>query len=1086
MIFMKFKELRGIPFEAESEYLYRIDKDNYIAAYKLKLNIKDNIYETVINLEKIKEKDMQLYINRDWQTLMVNLNTDKKELEKVHNEVTALLRETGIEFEKLSVKEYAALMNEKINNKKERLEDFNSATDKANYKETHLKINEKYFAFVRLREYPPVLNVKELLDIADISIKVLFKEEEKTEQVKDILLETYQKQQEKAQKRVELTPNNPIYPYRLKERIKALENLTGYNTMGLEIEFLLEAETEERLKEKIEKIEKVKEFNADLLVSFMNKDFLIRYLPVCYDKEYTIAFYGEDENGLNVKFFENIKLEKDKVSLLDKIQENKIAKEILKFFNINLTKGRKGLIFRELYENGMVELNDGTFSSIYEFTNVNYALESEETKINILRAYQNYLNVISENIKTQLYIINKRKNIDKLREELFLKDNEKYQVYINEYNSYLNEKIIEAYENCADTRYFIIVNTVANTVEEAEMENRRIFEDIKQEFNSFSSQVKKLGADEVLEVLYSSLMQADKDREFLASKYDYQAPADLQVMPSTLKVDTDVIRTTNGYKKIFYVKKYPSDMSDHFINSLIRLPFNLEITLHIETLNIDKAFKKINNKILAMENEKRERAKKDQGTGYVPYKLESDLMEGYYILEKINNDDQKLFLTTFYVAIFAETKEELKTREKILKNTFAKELFDYNSVFLRQLEGFYSILPLANNRLKKLDRALLTENITFLHPFNYLNIRHKNGMFYGLSDNKSPLVIDRKRYNNTSAFIFGTPGSGKSFFTKLDIVDTYFNSDDHIIIIDPEREFGALVEALGGEVIVLSTSTDNYINIMKLPENTDLTFDEEVKEKIEFIITFLEKLTGDILSAAEKSILDRCLRKIYQEYRYKNEEPVLKDLQDMLRKQEEDVAKELILKLEIYTEGSLDIFAKKTNVNINNRLVVFDIKDLREQLKPAALTAVLDAIWDRMNENREKGIFTRLYIDEFYILARNENSSEWLFEAWKRVRKYRGIPTGITQNIGDLMENHQVASMLANSEIQIIFNQREQDRQLLAEKFGLSEEQIDKIRDGQAGTGLVIAGNDVFSFDNRLNPDRIPNLYKLISTSHKE
>lgn len=418
MISLKFKELRGIPFEAESEYLFRVDRDKHIAAYKLKLNTKDNIYETVINLEKIKEKDMQLYINRDWQILMVNLNTDKKELEKVHNEVTALLRETGIEFEKLSVKEYAALMNEKINNKKEGLEDFNSA--KANYKETYLKINEKYFAFIRLREYPPVLNVRELMDIADISIKVRFKEGEKTEQIKNILLETYLKQQERAQKRAELTPNNPIFPYRLKERIKALEGLTGYNIKGLEIGLLLEAETEEELKEKIEKIENVKEFNADLLVSFMNKDSLIRYLPVCYDKEYTIAFYGEDENGLNVKFFENIKLEKDKVSLLDKIQENKVAKEILKFFNINLTKGRKGLIFRELYENGMVELNDGTFSSIYEFTNVNYALESEETKINILRAYQNYLNVISENIKTQLYIINKRKNIDKLREELFL------------------------------------------------------------------------------------------------------------------------------------------------------------------------------------------------------------------------------------------------------------------------------------------------------------------------------------------------------------------------------------------------------------------------------------------------------------------------------------------------------------------------------------------------------------------------------------------------------------------------------------------------------------------------------------------
>ncbi|HLV09929.1 MAG TPA: conjugal transfer protein TraE, partial [Halanaerobiales bacterium] len=263
-------------------------------------------------------------------------------------------------------------------------------------------------------------------------------------------------------------------------------------------------------------------------------------------------------------------------------------------------------------------------------------------------------------------------------------------------------------------------------------------------------------------------------------------------------------------------------------------------------------------------------------------------------------------------------------------------------------------------------------------------------------------------------------------------------------------------------------------------------YSDEVRKKIEFIITFIEKLTEDQLTSSEKSILDRCLRKIYQDFKYKNDDPVLSDLYKALKNQTEELAEQIALKMEIYIEGSLDIFAKKSNVNINKRLVCFDIKDLREQLRPSAITVILDSTWERLNHNRDLRKFTRLYIDEFHLLAKNKSSSEWLVEAWKRVRKYRGIPTGITQNIPDIIINKNIASMLSNSEITVIMNQKAKDKDELINVMGLSENQVDKVINCQAGTGLLVAGKTVVGFNNRVSPEEIPNLYKLITTSHKD
>jgi type IV secretory pathway VirB4 component len=491
----------------------------------------------------------------------------------------------------------------------------------------------------------------------------------------------------------------------------------------------------------------------------------------------------------------------------------------------------------------------------------------------------------------------------------------------------------------------------------------------------------------------------------------------------------------------------------------------------------------VKNKIVSMESDKLQKKERSNNGDYVPFELKKQLDEGYYILDKLTYKDQKLFTLSFYITISGESKEEMKVNRKILNNIFSKHMCKFDILKFRQKEGLISTLPFGVDKLKE-DRALLTENVKYLHPFDSQNIYHPEGIFYGLSDSNQILAVDRKKYQNPSAFFLGVPGSGKSFTAKLEMISVFFKTDDDIIVIDPEREYGALVEALGGEVIKLSTGTDNYINPMKI--NSDGYTKKNISTKIEFLITFLEKLTGQQLRSAEKSIVDRVLRNIYNEFKKKEEEPVLKDFYNALVQEEEGVAKKIALDLEIYIKGSLDIFAQKSNINTKNRVICYDIKDLKDQLKTPALTAILDSIWDTFSKNRALGKYTWLYIDEIYLLFNNESSSEWLFETWKRIRKYLGVITGITQNISDLLQSHTSSTMLSNSEFKLILNQAAEDRQILVDFLGISESQKGSITNARSGTGLLMAEENVIPFSNRVDPAEIPDLFDLINTSYGE
>jgi len=400
----------------------------------------------------------------------------------------------------------------------------------------------------------------------------------------------------------------------------------------------------------------------------------------------------------------------------------------------------------------------------------------------------------------------------------------------------------------------------------------------------------------------------------------------------------------------------------------------------------------------------------------------------------------------------------------------------------QQEEGLNSVLPLGLNNLY-VDRCLTTEATAVFIPFSSQEITQHGGMYYGLNAiSKNLIIFNRKTLKNQNGFILGTPGSGKSFAAKREMINSILSAGDDVLIIDPEREYTGLVRNFGGEVIQISSDSKNYIN----PLDMDVDYSEDpISLKSEFLLSLFETIIGgkEGLSAKEKSILGRCVSITYQDYMQtfnKESTPTLKDFYEVLKAQKEPEAEGLATALELYAVGNLSVFSKKTNIDINNRIVCFDIKDLGKQLKPMGMLITLDAIWNRIVENRKKGKHTWIYVDEMYLLFNNEYSANFFYELYKRARKYGGVVTGITQNVEDLLQSETARSMLANSDFVMMLNQAPTDRAELEKMFNISPAQIQYITNSDPGNGLIFSGGSIIAFIDDFPKDT--SLYRMMTT----
>ncbi len=514
------------------------------------------------------------------------------------------------------------------------------------------------------------------------------------------------------------------------------------------------------------------------------------------------------------------------------------------------------------------------------------------------------------------------------------------------------------------------------------------------------------------------------------------------------------------------------------------------VTVNISPVDPYKALKIVSRQLTSMRANKLQAEKKAIQSGYTSDVINEDLKhslaEAEELLDDLRSKNQKMFLDNVIIMVTAKDFEELENNTETVESVIRKHICSVSTLKYQQEKGLQSVLPIGNCTLK-IRRTLTTESTAVFLPFSSKEISQRNGMYYGLNALSNNMIIfNRLMLKNPNGFILGSPGSGKSFSAKREMLNVFLATDDDIIIIDPEREYVNLVAALNGETINVSPASTNYINPLDMSKNYS---DDEspLVMKSDFILSFCECLVGKQgLTAKEKAIIDRCLTVTYAEYMQDfdvSKTPTLMDFYENLKAQPEKEAQGLALSFELYIKGNLNVFAHRTNVNTTNRVVSYDIKDLGKQLKTLGMLIVLDYVWNRITENRAKGKRTWIYMDEIYLLFANEYSANFLFELYKRARKWGGVPTGITQNVEDLLKSETARSMLSNTDFVMMLNQAASDRMQLAKILNISDNLLTYVTNSDSGHGLICCGGSIIPFKDKFPHNE---LYDLMTTKLEE
>ena len=540
------------------------------------------------------------------------------------------------------------------------------------------------------------------------------------------------------------------------------------------------------------------------------------------------------------------------------------------------------------------------------------------------------------------------------------------------------------------------------------------------------------------------------------------------------------------YGRVMFLKEYASYIKDSMINELTSLNRSLMLSIDIIPVPTDEAVREMQNRLLGVEtnvtNWQRRQNANNNFSAVVPYDLEQQRKETREMLDDLTTRDQRMMFAVVTLVHLADSKEELDSDTETLQSIARKHLCQLTTLNWQQADGLVTALPLGLRRIDAL-RTLTTEALAVLMPFKAQEIWDRGGVYYGQNAiSKNLIVADRRQLLNGNAFILGVSGSGKSFSAKKEMVSLALSTQDDIIVIDPESEYRPLIEGLGGQVINISATSPNHINAMDMEQGYG-DGENPVVLKSEFLLSLCEQLIGaGKLSAKEKSVIDRCTAQVYRDYirsGYHGAVPTLQDFHAELLRQPEKEAQDVALAIELFTDGSLNTFAKPTNVDTNARILCYDIRDLGKQLLPVGMLVVLDSIFNRIIRNRGLKRNTWIYIDEIYLLFQHEYSANFLFTLWKRMRKYQACGTGISQNIEDLLQSHTARTMLANSEFLIMLNQAATDREELARLLNISDNQLSYITNVDSGRGLIKCGSAIVPFVDHFPKNK---LYRLMTT----
>lgn len=746
---------------------------------------------------------------------------------------------------------------------------------------------------------------------------------------------------------------------------------------------------------------------------------------------------------------------------------------------------------RRLWPDGIFQFGS-KFSKTLRFSDINYAIASKEDKTAMFLDYSELLNALDAGSTTKITINNKRVNREDFEREILLpRQDDALDGYRAEYNAMLMDKVTDSSNSVAQERY-ITLSVYRKSVEEARTFFDRVVHDVTSRLTHLDSHSEELDAVERLRVLHDFYRAGEETeyrldlRECMLRGHSFKDA----ICPDSLEFRKDHFVMGNKYGRVLFLKEYASYIKDSMINELTGLNRNLMLSIDIIPVPTDEAVRELQNRLLGVEtnvtNWQRRQNSSNNFSAIVPYDLEQQRKETREMLDDLTTRDQRMLFAVVTLVHLADSRKELDSDTEALQSIARKHLCQLAPLSWQQADGLVTALPLGLRRISAL-RTLTTEALAVLMPFKAQEIRHQGGVYYGQNVISRNLILaNRKELLNGNGFVLGVSGSGKSFTAKRELAALALATDDDIICIDPESEYRPIIEGLGGEVVNISATSPNHINAMDMEQDYG-DGENPVVLKSEFLLSLCEQLMGSRqLSAKEKSIIDRCTAQCYHGYirgGYQGSVPTLRDFHAELLRQPEPEARDVALAIELFTEGSLNTFAKPTNVDTSSRILCYDIRDLGKQLLPVGMLVVLDSVFNRIIRNRRLGRSTWVYIDEIYLLFQHEYSANFLFTLWKRVRKYGACCTGLTQNVDDLLQSHTARTMLANSEFLVMLNQASTDRAELARLLNISDNQLSYITNVDFGRGLIKCGSAIVPFMDHFPKN---NLYRLMSTKPSE
>jgi hypothetical protein len=732
------------------------------------------------------------------------------------------------------------------------------------------------------------------------------------------------------------------------------------------------------------------------------------------------------------------------------------------------------------------------FSKTFSFTDINYSIAGKDEKTSMFLDYSELLNALDSGASAKITIHNRR--LDKAEFECALllpMKEDGLDGYRREYNEMLLSKVTGTNNSVVQERYFT-VSVVKKNVDEARTWFSRVGTDLLTHLSRLSSVGRELDLPARLQIFRDFFREGEP-----APPFDWNSQARRGhsfkdwFCPDAMEFESDCFRIDGRWGRVLYLRDYASYLKDSMIAELCGLNRSLMLSIDILPVPTDEAVREIQNRMLGIEtnaaNWQRRQNDTNNFSAVLPYDMEQQRRETREMLEDLTNRDQRMMFGLVTLVHLAESKEQLDSDTESIVSTARRHLCQMSTLRWQQKDGLDTVLPYGLRRIQAL-RTLTTESTAVLIPFRAQEILQEGGIYYGQNAvSKNMIVADRRKLLNGNSFRLGVSGSGKSFSAKEEIVSIALATGDDILILDPESEFGTLTESLGGEVIRISASSDTHLNAMDM----DGAYGDErnpLIEKSEFILSLFEQLIGaGGVSAKEKSILDRCTYDVYREYqanRFQGEPPTLRELYHALLSQPEPEARGLALSSELFITGSLNTFAQHTNVNTKARILCYDIRELGEQLMPIGMLVTLDAIFNRVIQNWKLGKTTWIFCDEFYLLFRYPYSADFFYKLWKRIRKYNGLVTGLTQNVEELLRYDTARLMLANSEFLILLNQSATDREELARLLHISETQLSYITNVAAGCGLIRCAGNIVPFENSF--PRHTRLYRLMTTKPDE